>query len=80
MGCLKFDAIYYITALLHQYVIRCLVERSKELLMQGEMAIAEVAREVGFVDQSHLTRHFKRLVGITPKTFQQHHTGRIYQN
>ncbi|MBV8882508.1 MAG: helix-turn-helix transcriptional regulator [Chroococcidiopsidaceae cyanobacterium CP_BM_RX_35] len=63
----------------HQYVIHSRVERSKELLIQGELAITDVAREVGFVDQSHLTRHFKRLVGITPKTFRQHHkAGRIY--
>lgn len=52
----------------HQYVIRCRIERAKELLLQGELVIADVARSVGFIDQSHLTRHFKRLMGITPKT------------
>lgn len=55
----------------HQYVIRCRVERAKELLLQGELAIADIALSVGFVDQSHLTRHFKRLMGITPKTLLQ---------
>jgi AraC-like DNA-binding protein len=25
-----------------------------------------VAQETGFADQSHLTRRFKRLVGVTP--------------
>lgn len=55
----------------HQYVIRCRVERAKELLLQGELTIADIARSVGFVDQSHLTRHFKRLMGITPKTLLQ---------
>lgn len=54
----------------HQYVIRCRVERAKDLLLQG-LAIADIARSVGFVDQSHLTRHFKRLTGVTPKTLQQ---------
>lgn len=51
----------------HQFVIRCRVERAKELLMQGHLAIADVATEVGFANQSHLTRHFKRIVGVTPK-------------
>lgn len=51
----------------HQFVIRCRVERAKELLMQGKMAIADIAVEVGFANQSHLTRHFKRIVGVTPK-------------
>lgn len=58
----------------HQYVIRCRVERAKELLLQGELKIAEIAGKVGFVDQSHLSRHFKRLIGITPKTFLLHTT------
>ncbi|MCC5621979.1 AraC family transcriptional regulator, partial [Nostoc sp. CHAB 5715] len=31
--------------------------------------IADVAYQVGFAHQSHFTRHFKRLVGITPKQF-----------
>jgi AraC-like DNA-binding protein len=30
---------------------------------------AHVAAEYGFVDQSHLTRHFKRLVGVTPAQY-----------
>jgi AraC family transcriptional regulator len=55
----------------HQFVIRCRVERAKELLLQKNLAIADIARSVGFADQSHLYRHFKRLEGITPKTFQQ---------
>ncbi|GAC1457749.1 MAG: AraC family transcriptional regulator [Chamaesiphon sp.] len=51
----------------HQFVIRCRVERAKELLMRGDMAIANIATEVGFANQSHLNRHFKRIVGFTPK-------------
>ena len=53
----------------HQYVIRCRVDRAKDLLRQGKLSIAEIATLVGFVDQSHLHRHFKRLVGVTPKSF-----------
>ena len=56
----------------HQYVIRCRIERAKDLLQQGKLSIAEIANQVGFVDQSHLHRHFKRLVGVTPKTFSQY--------
>ena len=55
----------------HQYIIRCRIERAKDLLKQGKSSIAEIAKQVGFVDQSHLYRYFKRLVGITPKTFLQ---------
>ena len=57
----------------HQYVIRCRIERAKDLLKQNKLSIAEIATQVGFVDQSHLHRHFKSLVGVTPKTYQQLH-------
>ena len=53
----------------HQYVIRCRIERAKELMQKGKLPLAEIATQVGFVDQSHLNRHFKRLVGVTPKTY-----------
>jgi AraC family transcriptional regulator len=55
----------------HQYQIRCRVERAKELLQAGEMTIADIATQVGFYDQSHLSRHFKRIVGVSPKVIQQ---------
>lgn len=51
----------------HQYVIRCRVERAKQLIIQGELSIAQVAYTVGFAHQSHLNRHFKRWLGVTPK-------------
>lgn len=56
---------------LYQYVIRCRIARAKQLLKHQQLAIAEVATLVGFADQSHLTHHFKRQVGVTPKAFQQ---------
>jgi AraC-like DNA-binding protein len=48
-----------------EYLVHCRMKKARELLMQGN-AIASVALETGFVDQSHFTRYFKRLVGITP--------------
>lgn len=53
----------------HQYVIRCRIERAKDLMRQGKLPLAEIATLVGFVDQSHLNRHFKRWVGVTPITY-----------
>ncbi|MEG4810579.1 AraC family transcriptional regulator [Microcoleus sp. F8-D3] len=52
----------------HQYVIQQRVERAKQLLLQGKMSLSEIAIACGFTHQSHLTRHFKRLTGVTPKT------------
>ena len=56
---------------LYQYVIVCRVAKAKQLLKNSKIAIAQIATQVGFADQSHLTYHFKRHVGVTPKTFRQ---------
>ncbi len=56
----------------HQFVIRCRVERAKELLLHSPLGIADIAAEVGFANQSHLTRHFKRIVGLTPRVVLDH--------
>jgi AraC family transcriptional regulator len=55
----------------HQYVIARRVERAKELLRDRDrLPLAEIALETGFANQSHFARHFKRLVGVTPRLFQ----------
>ena len=59
----------------HQYIISCRIERAKYLIRQNKLSLAEIATQVGFVDQSHLHRHFKRLVGVTPKTYAKFDTG-----
>lgn len=53
----------------HQFVIRQRVERAKRLIAAGRLSLAQIAVDVGFSDQSQLNRHFKRLVGVTPKRF-----------
>lgn len=55
-----------------QYIIRCRVERAQRLLNQGKLSISDIARAVGFFDQSHLTKNFKRLLGLTPKEALRH--------
>ncbi|MDV2997503.1 MAG: Exoenzyme S synthesis regulatory protein ExsA [Chroococcidiopsis sp. SAG 2025] len=51
----------------HQYVIQQRVERAKLMLLKTDLAIAEIALQVGFSSQSHLTQQFKRVTGLTPK-------------
>jgi AraC family transcriptional regulator len=55
----------------HQYVIARRVERAKRLLRRrGGLNLAAVAARVGFADEGHFARHFKRLVGVTPGRFR----------
>ena len=49
----------------HAYLTQVRVRRARELLQQGT-APAEAAADVGFYDQSALSRHFKQVYGVTP--------------
>jgi AraC-like DNA-binding protein len=53
----------------HAYQARIRVNRAQALLRQG-VRPADVATETGYADQSHLTRHFRRVVGVTPARYQ----------
>ncbi|CAA9407514.1 Transcriptional regulator, AraC family [uncultured Leptolyngbya sp.] len=54
----------------HQYVLLQRIERSKQLLKQKDLAIANIALMCGFKNQSHLTTLFRKNVGTTPKRFR----------
>lgn len=54
----------------YQYIIQQRVEQAKQLLKRNNMNICEISVACGFSHQSHLNRHFKRLVGTTPSVFQ----------
>ncbi len=52
----------------HQYVIGRRVDAARHRLLAGEPP-AEVATVVGFCDQAHLTRHFRRVLGTSPARY-----------
>jgi AraC-like DNA-binding protein len=54
----------------HAYLNQLRVRRARLLLDDG-VPPADVAAEVGFADQAHLTRHFKRVVGVPPAAYQR---------
>lgn len=54
---------------LHQYVIEKRVEAACRLMDAGQLSLKAIAAQVGFADQSHFTRHFKRLMGGTPAQY-----------
>lgn len=59
----RFTAAYGLPP--HRYQVLLRVQQAKALLLQGA-TISEAAMQTGFADQSHLGRHFKSLLGITP--------------
>jgi AraC-like DNA-binding protein len=52
----------------HAYLTRLRILRAKRLLQSGLRA-SEVAAQVGLYDQAQLTRHFRRIVGVTPARY-----------
>ncbi|AXF26088.1 AraC family transcriptional regulator [Burkholderia pyrrocinia] len=52
----------------HRYLCLVRVRRAQDLLRAG-LAPSVVATEVGFFDQSHLCRHFRRVLGMTPRDY-----------
>ncbi|MGM9332290.1 helix-turn-helix domain-containing protein [Streptomyces murinus] len=53
----------------HQYLMSRRVGRARRLLLDG-LPPGEVAALTGFYDQAHLTRHFRKLVGVPPGRYR----------
>ena len=49
----------------HAYVTGRRIEAARDRILAGQ-SLAEVAAEVGFCDQAHLTRRFTAFLGVTP--------------
>ncbi len=53
----------------YEYLIQTRVRKARSLLRKGQSA-ARTALETGFFDQSHLTRHFRKVLGVTPGQYR----------
>jgi AraC-like DNA-binding protein len=54
----------------HFYLTKKRVERAQQMLIHTDLSLAEVACHVGFFDQGHLARHFRHMLGTTPREFR----------
>lgn len=52
----------------HRYLVGRRLDLARRLLLAGEQP-GVVAAGVGFYDQAHLTRHFRRMLGVTPAVY-----------
>jgi AraC family transcriptional regulator len=59
-----------------EYDRRQRIHKACERLAAGDTALATIAAELGFADQSHFTRVFRRQVGITPGVWRRENTPR----
>lgn len=56
---------------LHEHLIRIRLERAKTLLKATNLTVSEIAIEVGFSDQGHLARQFRRAFQSSPSEFRR---------
>ncbi|MEI9809920.1 MAG: AraC family transcriptional regulator [Bacteroidota bacterium] len=54
-----------------EYIRKLKVEKSLSLIPDKKTALTEIAYECGFSDQSHFTRCFKEINGITPSAYRK---------
>jgi transcriptional regulator of acetoin/glycerol metabolism/AraC-like DNA-binding protein len=54
----------------HHYLVYRRIERAQEMLARSELPLSGIALATGFSDQSHLARHFRQMLGMTPGQFR----------
>jgi AraC family transcriptional regulator len=60
-----------------EWIQRLRVKAACEKLVASDQSIAEIAAEVGFADQSHLTRTLRRYTNLTPGALRKCFGGRL---
>jgi AraC family transcriptional regulator len=53
------------------YIAERRIERARKLMEETDLAISEISVRAGFASQSHFTTSFRRLAGVTPRSFRK---------
>ena len=57
----------------YQFVKEMRLDRARELLIDGQLAVARVSKEVGYGSVSHFISEFRARFGVTPRTYSDAH-------
>lgn len=52
------------------------IELAQELLLESGLTVADIAAQLGFTDQAHLTKAFRQIIGETPAAWRRMRQGR----
>jgi AraC-like DNA-binding protein len=55
----------------HFYLVQRRLERAQQLLAETDLPLAQIALKIGFSDQSHFSRRFRTVLGLTPRSFRR---------
>ena len=56
---------------IYEYVLQVRMERARELLLNPEIKIQEIAQRVGYADNNYFSKAFRTYYGISPTAFRQ---------
>jgi len=56
-----------------EFIMTQRIQHARHLLAHSDLDVAQIATDVGFCDQSHLTRRFRNVTGETPAAFRRSH-------
>ena len=54
-----------------EYVLSLRIQEAQRLLSTTDSTIGEIALAIGFYDQSHFTKRFRKLTGMTPLAYRK---------
>jgi transcriptional regulator GlxA family with amidase domain len=57
----------------YQFVKEMRLDRARELLIDGQFAVASVSKEIGYGSVSHFISEFRARFGVTPRTYSDAH-------
>ena len=52
------------------FLTRLRIQKAKELLRQTELPIGEISEAIGYANQEHFSRVFKKLAGVSPSAYR----------
>lgn len=55
---------------IEHYLIEQRIERSKELMVYGELTLSQISYQLNYSSPQHLSRQFKQITGLTPSAFK----------
>jgi two-component system response regulator YesN len=54
-----------------EYYTSLKIERAKQLLLENEMTVKEIAARLAFNEANYFSKTFKRLTGLTPSQYRK---------
>jgi transcriptional regulator of acetoin/glycerol metabolism len=55
----------------HSYILQRRIEQAQQMLRTTKLPLSDIALSLGFSDQSHLARHFRRMTGFSPSAVRK---------